>query len=130
MSVYQEPENELSPLDRDFHRALASLREEVEAIDLYHQRVAASSNDALKKIMAHNRDEEIEHACMALEWLRRNMPAFDKSLRTYLFTEGPITETEKSAKSGESLSEPEAGLRETELGIGSLKSKNISTERR
>ena len=44
--------------------------------------------------MEHNRDEEIEHACMALEWLRRNMPGWDEELKTYLFTDGDITELE------------------------------------
>jgi hypothetical protein len=40
--------------------------------------------------MAHNRDEEIEHACMTLEWLRRNMPGWDDELRKWLFKEGDI----------------------------------------
>jgi ferritin-like protein len=130
MSEYHEPENELSPLDRDFHRALASLREELEAVDWYHQRVVASKNPELKKIMAHNRDEEIEHACMALEWLRRNMPMFDQHMRTYLFTEVPITEIEEQATGAEG-----SGINEQGLGIGSLKSSpvpnnNTSDERR
>jgi hypothetical protein len=46
--------------------------------------------------MAHNRDEEIEHACMALEWLRRNMDGWDEQLRTYLFTSAPVTEVEET----------------------------------
>jgi hypothetical protein len=74
-----------------------SLIEELEAIDWYDQRVDASNDDALKAILAHNRDEEREHAAMSLEWLRRNDPKWDEILRTYLFTEGPITEIEDAA---------------------------------
>lgn len=94
MSDYHEPASELSQKTREYTRALKTLIEEVEAVDWYQQRVDLSKDPALKEIMAHNRDEEIEHACMALEWLRRNMPGWDEELRTYLFTEGEITELE------------------------------------
>ncbi|KMY66576.1 hypothetical protein AAU61_15665 [Desulfocarbo indianensis] len=92
--MYHEPVEQLTEKDRNFIRALNSLKEEIEAIDWYHQRVAASQDPQLAKIMAHNRDEEIEHACMTLEWLRRNMPGWDKELKTYLFSEGDITDLE------------------------------------
>ncbi|WP_291855679.1 ferritin-like domain-containing protein [Marinilabilia sp.] len=94
MSNYHEPAEELSQEARNFSRALNSLKEEVEAVDWYHQRVDLTDDESLKKIMAHNRDEEIEHACMTIEWLRRNMPGWDDELRTYLFTEGDVTELE------------------------------------
>jgi len=94
MSSYHEPVEELKSQDRDFSRALNSLKEEIEAIDWYQQRVATTSDEELKKIVAHNRDEEIEHAVMMLEWLRRNMPGWDEEMRTYLFTDAPITELE------------------------------------
>ena len=97
MSDYHEPTDELPGADRDLHRALTSLKEEIEAVDWYHQRVAACQDQSLKALLAHNRDEEIEHACMALEWLRRNMPVWDDMMRTYLFTEQPVTEIEESA---------------------------------
>ncbi len=90
MSNYHEPVNELSQEARNFSRALNSLKEEIEAVDWYHQRVETTDDPELKEIMAHNRDEEIEHACMAIEWLRRNMPGWDEELRTYLFKDGPI----------------------------------------
>jgi uncharacterized protein len=90
MSNYHEPANELSSEARDFSRALNSLKEEIEAVDWYHQRVDLTENESLKEIMAHNRDEEIEHACMTLEWLRRNMPGWDEELRNYLFKDGEI----------------------------------------
>jgi ferritin-like protein len=77
------------------HRALVSLQEELEAIDWYRQRADATENEALKAVLLHNMGEEVEHACMLLEWLRRHSPVFEKNLRTYLFQEQPITEIEE-----------------------------------
>ncbi len=94
MSEYHEPVEELSHAVRDVHRALTSLKEEIEAIDWYHQRWAASSDESLRAVLAHNRDEEIEHAVMTLEWVRRNMPVFDVQLRKRLFKDGPIATSE------------------------------------
>lgn len=123
MSDYHEPADELSAEIRDFHRAMKSLIEEIEAVDWYNQRVFLTKDPELKKILAHNRDEEIEHACMSLEWLRRNMPKWDEELRTYLFTEGPITEVEEGATGGQhSSGGPGAGG----LDIGSLKGRPAS----
>lgn len=68
------------------------MMEELEAIDWYQQRIDATDDEQLAKILDHNRSEEIEHACMTLEWMRRNMDGWDEQLRTYLFTEGDITE--------------------------------------
>jgi uncharacterized protein len=79
------PENAL-----DLHRALDSLREELEAIDFYNQRVEATHDMELKALMAHNRDEEKEHAAMLVEWIRRNDPAFAKETKDWLFTEKPF----------------------------------------
>ena len=83
---YHEPIEELSDETRDMHRAITSLMEELEAVDWYNQRVDACSNDELRAILAHNRDEEKEHAAMVLEWIRRQDPTFDKELQDYLFT--------------------------------------------
>jgi hypothetical protein len=77
--------------------------------------VDATGDEQLKKILEHNRDEEMEHACMALEYLRRTMPGWDEELRTYLFTEGEITELEEG---GDDEEENESG---SSLGIGNLK---------
>ena len=98
MSDYHEPMDLLAEKDKNISRALNSLKEEIEAVNWYSQRVAASKDSQLAKIMAHNRDEEIEHACMALEWLRRNMDGWDKELRAYLFSEGDITELENNGE--------------------------------
>lgn len=94
MSDYHETKDDLSPEALNISRALNSLKEEIEAIDWYNQRVDATDDEKLKKVLAHNRDEEIEHACMVLEWLRRNMSAWDEELKAYLFKEEEITEIE------------------------------------
>ena len=88
---YHEPVDRLSRATMDFHRAVQSLIEELEAIDWYNQRVDACTEPALKAILAHNRDEEVEHAVMTLEWIRRHNPVFDRELRETLFKDGPIT---------------------------------------
>ena len=88
---YHEPVSELSAETRDMHRAIISLMEELEAVDWYNQRVDACKDPELRKILAHNRDEEIEHAAMTLEWIRRRNAVFDHELRETLFKTGPIT---------------------------------------
>lgn len=106
------------------HRAIVSLMEELEAIDWYDQRVDASGDDELRAVLAHNRDEEKEHAVMTLEWLRRHDPVLDEQLRTYLFADAPILEVEKEAEgvgdAGGTGPSDAAGT-DTSLGIGSLK---------
>lgn len=87
---YHEPIAELSDTTRDMHRALVSLMEELEAVDWYNQRVEACREPELKAILAHNRDEEKEHAAMLLEWIRRTDPSFSKELKDYLFTDKVI----------------------------------------
>ncbi|OGO93456.1 MAG: ferritin [Coxiella sp. RIFCSPHIGHO2_12_FULL_44_14] len=88
---YHEPITELTEETRDKHRAIISLMEELEAIDWYQQRIDVCQDDALRAILAHNRDEEKEHAAMVLEWIRRHDSTFDKELKKYLFTDKPIT---------------------------------------
>ena len=78
------------------HRAIVSLMEELEAVDWYNQRVDACKDPGSRRILAHNRDEEKEHAAMVLEWIRRQDPAFDHELKDYLFTDKPLTH-EKAA---------------------------------
>lgn len=87
---YHEPVEQLSSKTRDMHRAIVSLMEELEAVDWYNQRADACADPDLKAILAHNRDEEKEHASMLLEWIRRSDPRFDKELRDYLFTDRQI----------------------------------------
>ncbi|MBD3224745.1 MAG: hypothetical protein GF313_08445 [Caldithrix sp.] len=114
MNIYHEPAAEMSAKARDLTRALASLKEEIEAVDWYNQRVDLTEDEKLKKLLAHNRDEEIEHACMTLEWLRRNMDGWDEQLRLYLFTEDDITDPEDHDQ------DSNAGKDSDNLGIGEL----------
>jgi ferritin-like protein len=106
-----EPGDRLPADVIDRHRAIVSIQEELEAVDWYDQRVAATDDPDLAAILAHNRDEEKEHAAMALEWLRRHDPALDRHLRTYLFTSGPITGLEAAAEAAARAdqSAPESG---------------------
>lgn len=87
---YHEALEKLSDATQDMHRAIVSLMEELEAVDWYNQRVDACTDPELKEILAHNRDEEKEHAAMVLEWIRRRDPALDHELRDNLFKTGKI----------------------------------------
>jgi ferritin-like protein len=116
-----EPADLLSPETIDRHRAIVSLQEELEAIDWYDQRVAAATDPELAAILAHNRDEEKEHAVMTLEWLRRRDPVLDSNLRTYLFTTAPVTEVETEAEGSKEGSGPDPQSVSGSLGIGSLR---------
>ncbi|MGD0875437.1 MAG: encapsulin-associated ferritin-like protein [Acidimicrobiales bacterium] len=96
----QESGSRLSPATADRHRAIASLQEEFEAIDRYDQRIDATSDHELASVLAHNRDEEKEHAAMLIEWLRRHDRVLEGNLRTYLFTSAPVTEIEAESTAG------------------------------
>ncbi|HZW14304.1 MAG TPA: ferritin [Noviherbaspirillum sp.] len=87
---YHEAQDKLSPATMDMHRAIASLMEELEAVDWYNQRVDAAIDPELKRILEHNRDEEKEHAAMVLEWIRRRDPKMNAELREVLFKDGDI----------------------------------------
>jgi len=121
-----EPEDKLTPETIDRHRAIVAIQEELEAIDWYDQRVAATNDPELAAVLAHNRDEEKEHAAMTLEWLRRHDPVLDRHLRTYLFTTAPVTEIEAEAESGASGSdEPGTASSAGSFGIGGLKGESL-----
>ncbi len=92
------PRERLSPKTLALHQAITSLMEELEAVDWYRQRADDCDDAALKAILLHNMREEIEHASMALEWIRRNDADFDKQLRTYLFSSGDILQVEEKAE--------------------------------
>ena len=98
---FHEREDALSPETRDRHRAIVSIMEELEAVDWYDQRIDAAGDGELRAILAHNRDEEKEHAAMTLEWLRRHDTKWDEQLRNYLFTDKPILEREEELEHGD-----------------------------
>ena len=112
-----ESAEQLRPETIDRHRAVASLMEELEAVDWYDQRIDAATDSELKEILAHNRDEEKEHAAMVLEWLRRHDPKLNEHLRTYLFTDKRLLDIEDEAESDGDATEDSDGC----LNIGSLR---------
>lgn len=114
-----ERREDLSSETIDRHRAIVSIQEELEAVDWYDQRVDGATDSELSALLAHNRDEEKEHAAMVLEWLRRQDAALDAQLRTYLFTEGPILEIEEQTAEDDETDAASQG--DGSLGIGSLK---------
>ncbi|HEY1695288.1 MAG TPA: encapsulin-associated ferritin-like protein [Polyangiaceae bacterium] len=125
---YHEPLELLSEPTKNLHRAIVSLCEELEAVDWYHQRAEACSDDELRAVITHNEHEEIEHAMMNLEWIRRNNPVFDANVGKYIRSTGPITEVEAEAAGGASASGGGGGTgagmgggQGAGLGIGSLR---------
>lgn len=106
------PRERLSRNTLTQHHAIISVMEELEAVDWYRQRADDCEDPALREILLHNMREEIEHACMALEWMRRNDPDWAEQLQTYLFTEAPITEVEEISE-GKVEAAPEGGDADT-----------------
>ena len=92
------PRERLSKETIASHQAIVSLMEELEAADWYRQRADDCDDSGLKAVLLHNMREEIEHAAMLIEWLRRNNPHFAKELKEYLFTTKPIVAVESKAK--------------------------------
>jgi ferritin-like protein len=124
-NLHEDPQ-QLKPATIDRHRAVVSIMEELEAIDWYDQRIDAAGDEQLKQLLAHNRDEEKEHASMMLEWLRRHDAKLDEHLRTYLFTDKNLLDIEHEAEHGADVPEPgggHAGSSDGSLGIGSLRGK-------
>jgi hypothetical protein len=120
MSEYHEPVDELDDRVRDMHRALVSLKEEIEAADWYAQRLSRCTDADLRCILTHNLREEMEHAAMLLEWVRRVSPEWDGRLRKVLFTSVPLgVELEHAKPDGDT--DGRAGAVGAGLGVGSLK---------
>jgi len=126
MAEYHE--DNLSEEAKDYHRIIKSLMEELEAVDWYNQRADVTTDQSVQGIVEHNRDEEIEHAAMAIEWLRRNDPVWAEELETYLFTQSEITAVEEEAEGGKAEGEEDTNNTSTStnqsLGISSLKGGN------
>lgn len=130
-----EPFELLKPETKDLHRAISSLMEELEAIDWYQQRADVCTDDELRSVLLHNKNEEIEHAMMTLEWIRRADPHFDENVRTYLGKSGPITAIEEAEKTATSVAggeedaggagAPVGGGTAGSLAIGSLRAAHV-----
>jgi hypothetical protein len=122
------PRERLSPEARLLHYAVVSLQEELDAVDWYRQRADDSEDEALKAVLLHNMRDEVEHAAMLMEWLRRNNAVFAQMFDTYLYTEAPITvaETAPGARTRAAstvAAAPARGRSRDDLGftVGSLK---------
>lgn len=115
---YHEPRERLSEHSIDLKRAIDSMREELEAIDWYRQRMQAATDPELRAILDHHQREEVEHFAMLLEWCRRNDADFAEQLRDYLFTERPIVSVEEESAGQQKASAERAVRRAT---VGSLK---------
>jgi ferritin-like protein len=117
---YHEPIDLLSDETKNLHRAIVSLKEELDAVDWYQQRAEACTDDELRAVLLHNKNEEIEHAMMTLEWLRRRDPVVAANIGTYIGSSGPITEVEKRLEAN--VGAPQVERRPAgALGIGGLK---------
>ena len=123
LEYFHEPREQLSESLLDLKRAKASLIEELEATNWYNERAEATQDAELRAILEHNRNEEIEHAMMLLEWIRRNHPGYDEEMKTYLFKNAPITELEDMAEQGQSEQENGGGesAGDGSLNIGPMK---------
>jgi ferritin-like protein len=115
---YHEPLELLSEDTRNLHRAIVSLCEELQAVDWYHQRAEACSDDELRAVISHNENEEIEHAMMNLEWIRRHSSVFDANIKKYLGSTGSILAVESAGGGEASAASASPGVG---LGIGSLR---------
>ena len=114
---YHEDPNELSDYAKDYHRIIESTMEELEAVDWYNQRAECATDAEAKAIMEHNRDEEIEHACMGIEWLRKNSPVWDEMLREFLFKDGDIVGNEEAMTgAGEQAQPKQRGASSLNIG--------------
>jgi ferritin-like protein len=124
---YHEPYEILSGTTKERHRAIVSLIEELEAIDWYQQRAEACSDAELREVLLHHMREEVEHAMMNLEWLRRNDAVFAEKIAVYIDSRGPIVGVEAAEEAGAAGASEgggaKAGARVAagSLGIGSLK---------
>ncbi|MGM0518683.1 MAG: encapsulin-associated ferritin-like protein [Campylobacterota bacterium] len=117
---FHEDPKELSSFAKDYHRMIESTMEELEAVDWYNQRAECATDPEAKAIMEHNRDEEIEHACMGIEWLRKNSPVWDEMLREFLFKDGDIVGNEE-AMTGNESKEQSVDATDSTLNIGNNK---------
>jgi len=118
------PRERLSESTLNLHFAIVSLMEELDAIDWYRQRADDTEEETLKELLLHNMREEMEHASMLLEWIRRHDSDFERFLNTYLFTEGSILQAEKAATAeglGGGRFERNRGGAEKGFTIGSLR---------
>jgi uncharacterized protein len=99
---YHEPPEQLSEETRTLARMLASLTEEIEAINWYEQRISVEKDADAKAIMENAQQEEFKHFGMDLEFIMRKKEKFRVTLKEILFTTGDIV---KKGEKGEEKAE-------------------------
>src|ERR1700683_2876917 len=107
--TYHEPLELLSEETKNMHRAIVSLKEELEAVDWYQQRAEACSDEELRGVLVHNKNEEIEHAMMTIAWIRSHSGVFETNIGAYIGAKGPILAVEKGVSGGGGGSAKEGG---------------------
>ena len=85
-----EPRERLADETVTTHQAIVSLMEELQAIDTYRQRADDCDDAQLKGVLVRSMNDEMEHAAMLVEWLRRNIAEFATQLDKFLKCEGSI----------------------------------------
>jgi len=99
---YHEPADELSQETRTLVRIMTSLKEEIEAINWYEQRISVENDKEAKAIMENAQQEEFKHFGMDLEFVLRKKEKFRTTLKEILFTRGDIV---KLGEKGEEKAE-------------------------
>jgi hypothetical protein len=90
--VYAVYEENVDEKTKDLNRARQSLVEEIQAMMWYDERVSATKDKTLAAVLAHNRDDEKEHATLLLEWIRRHDEAMAKELKEILFSSKDLSD--------------------------------------
>jgi uncharacterized protein len=88
--ILHAPREALSDATVASHQAITSLMEELEAMDWYRQRADDCQDQELRAVLIHNMRDEMEHAAMLIEWLRRNDEHFAGQLDKFVKMTGPI----------------------------------------
>jgi hypothetical protein len=79
-----EAREDLKPDTIDLERARQSAVEQLQAINWYSERIDATKDKSLRRLLTHNRNEEMEHFAFLVQWIRehdvRQDLAFKKKL--------------------------------------------------
>ena len=68
------PEEEINLM-----RARQSAVEQLQAMNWYQERINATQDKSLKRVFAHNRNEEKEHFAFLVGWIREHDPVQDRA---------------------------------------------------
>ncbi|MEM0201635.1 MAG: hypothetical protein QW774_02510 [Candidatus Micrarchaeaceae archaeon] len=77
--MYEE-NKDISDKTKNINRARQSLVEELQAMMWYDERIDATKDESLAKVLKYNRDDEKEHASLLIAWLIKHDEVFAKEL--------------------------------------------------